>query len=187
MGAAEILMMSGGPMLAMFLPGLAVPFLYIYLLHDYTGRRTGTRDPLLGAKIATTLMMTIGGQLALAGLAMVAISVVGDGDTSGTMKSGFGMLLAGGIVAALPTVLYLTRIRTEGGARVGHQALGLNAILTAAVFTGAVIVACQAVFHDFAVAEALAVALVYGPAMVVSFLRLLASPIPPAVVSRTVD
>ncbi len=49
--------MAGMSILLFALPALLLPFLYIYLLHDYSGRREGKRDPMLGAKVFTTLLM----------------------------------------------------------------------------------------------------------------------------------
>src|SRR5690606_19104941 len=119
-------------------------------------------DPLLGSKVFTTLMMTVAGQLVLAGLAFIAVGLVGDGDSSFVIKTGFGLELAGLVVGVFPTVLYYTRVRTSAGARIAHQALGLNALLAGIVFTAMFVVASQGLVHSGDVAEPLAVAMIYG-------------------------
>lgn len=165
------------------IPALTLPFLYIYLVHDYAGRRQGDRDPRLGAKVFCALTMTIAGQLVLGGIAAVGVAVV-DGHMPSIMKTGSGLVLAGVIVGLFPTFFYFARVRTEGGARIGHQALGLNALMSGIAFAGAVVAACQAAFHDGEVKQLAVVAAVYGTAMVVAGLRLEKSPIPAAQVRR---
>jgi hypothetical protein len=172
MGMFEMMTMASSGILMMILPGLALPFLYIYLVHDYAGRREGNRDPLLGSKVFTTLMMTVAGQLMLAGLAFIAVGLASEGDSSYLIKSGFGLELAGLVIGVFPTVLYYTRVRTVAGARVAHQALGLNALLAGIVFTITFVVACQGLVHSGDVAEPLAVAVIYGLAMIITGLRL---------------
>lgn len=185
MSPFELYSIAGSAMLFALMPAFALPFLYIYLVHDYAGRRTGQRDPLLGSKIFTTMMMSAGGQLVLGGLAMASISAVGDGDAEFGVKTGMGMVLAGVLVGALPTALYFTRIHTSGGARVAHQALGLNALLCGMVFMGGVIGLSQEIVHSGNdKAEPALLVLIYGTAMAIMAFRLVQSPIAPA---RVVD
>jgi hypothetical protein len=183
MGWFEMMAMAG-PAFFMVLPGLALPFLYIYLVHDYAGRRQGDRDPALGSKVFTTLVMTLAGQLALAGLAIAAAAIAADGPSEGPVKTGIGLGLAGLIVGAFPTFLYVTRVRGQGAARVGHQALGLNALFAGMAFAGAVVISCQALVHGEKLGQPVAVAVVYGAAMVALGLRLQQSPIPAARAQR---
>lgn len=178
MGMFEMMAMASSGILMAVLPGFALPFLYIYLVHDYAGRREGNRDPLLGSKVFTTLMMTLAVQLALAGGALVLVSIVGDGNTDNLFKTGLGFILAGTVVGVFPAVLYYTRVRTHAGARVAHQALGLNALLFGIAFTAMVVVASQGIFHESeVVAEPLSVAALYGAAMIFAGIRLQQSPI----------
>lgn len=162
------------------IPALMLPFLYIYLVHDYAGRRQGDRDPLLGAKVFSTLIMTVAAQLALAGVATVAAAVAGGGPKEFAVKTGAAMALAGIIVGAFPAYLYFARVRTAGGARIGHQALGLNALFAGVAFAIAVVVGCQALFHGEKAAEVVAIALIYGAAMIGCGLGLQRGPIPSA-------
>ena len=130
MGMFEALSMAGTSLAMITLPALLLPFLYIYLLHDYSGRREGKRDPMLGAKVFTTLLMTLCGQLALSGLALIGVAVVTEGSGEFLTKTGAGLITAGVIVGSYPTFLYFTKVRSPAGANVAHQALGLNALLT---------------------------------------------------------
>jgi hypothetical protein len=175
----EIFSAVGAMALVWITPAVALPFLYIYLLQDFQGRRAGTRDPLLGTKILLTFLMTIGCQLGLAGLALLATSVVGDGGAF-ARKTGLGMMLGGAITGAFPAFVYLTRIGMGTGERIGHTALGLNAVITGLVSTMFVTVTSIAVFHSESLAESAAVAVIYLAATIGAILRLLHSPVPPA-------
>jgi hypothetical protein len=146
------------------LPGLTLPFLAIYLVHDFLGRRQGNRDPMLGSKLLTTMGMTLAGQLVLAGLAVIAASM-GESSPEGWIKTGAGLVLAGAVIGAFPTYLYLARVHRVGGARIGHQALGLNALAVSLAFAVLVIIASQGLFHDEDVIQPAAAGLIYGLAM----------------------
>ena len=183
MGMLEMMSMAGGG-LVFALPALMMPFLYIYLVHDYSGRREGKRDPMLGSKVFTTLLMTLCWQLALAGVAFIGVSIVVEGSGEYLAKTGGGLITAGVIVGAYPTFLYITKVRSPTGANIAHQALGLNALLTGMVFLAAAIMLSQALFHDGDLAEAAMVTAIYGAAMAATASQLLKEPLPAATVTN---
>jgi hypothetical protein len=161
----EIMTIAGSG-LVFALPAFLLPFLVIYLVHDFIGRRDRSRDPLLGAKLFTTMIMSLGGQLLLAGLATIGVGVTGTGPEELT-RTGAALALAGVLVAGYPALLHAARLRGTSGARVGHQVLGLNAILVSLAFAGFTVWTCQAVIHEADAAEPAVAAAIYGVAMVV--------------------
>ncbi len=176
----EMMSMMGTSFFMVALPVLLLPFLYIYLLHDYSGRREGKRDPMLGSKVFATLLMTLCAQLALAGVALIGVALVTEGSGEWLTKTGAGLILAGVIVGAYPTFLYYTKIRTPTGANIAHQALGLNALFAGMTFMGAAIVLSQALFHDGDIAEAAVITGIYGVAMALTGSLLTKTPLPAA-------
>jgi hypothetical protein len=180
MGMIEVMSMAGTSLLMVALPGLLMPFLYIYLIHDYSGRRQGKRDPMLGAKVFTALLMTLCGQLALAGVTFIGVAIVMEGSGEYLTKTGAGLITAGVIVGAYPTFLYFTKVRSPTGANIAHQALGLNALVSGMAFLGGAIVLSQALFHDADLAEPAVVTAIYGSAMAATASLLMKAPLPTA-------
>lgn len=173
----EVMSMMGASAIVFMLPMLLLPFLCIYLLHDYSGRREGRRDPMLGAKVFTTLLMTMSAQIALLGLTIVAVSQVTDISSSEHFaKTGGGLLLAGFLVGVYPTGLYFAKVRSQVGANIAHQAVGLNALLAGVAFMGATVALSQSLFHDANIAELAVIAAIYGGAMACAGWLLLKSP-----------
>jgi hypothetical protein len=180
---SELLMMGGAAMMIWIIPAVLLPFLYLYLLQDLAGRREGTRDPNLGTQVMLTALMTVGVQLAVGGLAMIAGSIPAEhGDD--IRKTGSGLLLGGLIAGAFPTYIYMTRVRAESVSRIGHKALGLNAAVFGLAFTAIATIVSIAMFHEEDIGEPIAVAIVYLAASVVSVLKLTNSPLPPAQARR---
>jgi hypothetical protein len=149
------------------LPALLVPFLVIYLVHDFIGRRDRSRDPLLGSKLFTTMIMSVGVQLVLAGVTFVGVDAAGTVPEELT-RTGAALALAGVLVAGYPALLYAARLRGTGGAPIGRQVLGLNTILVSLAFAGFTVWTCQAVIHESDAAQPAVAAAIYGVAMVVS-------------------
>ena len=116
-------------MLPMMTVGLAVvPFFVIYLL-GRAGRSGPDRDPMLGAKVAVHLIVTVCFQLVLAGAALLLVATTNR--HMGFLTDTAAGLLVGALVAGIvPAVLLFTIAKRDGGVDVGRQALGVNAITT---------------------------------------------------------
>jgi len=148
-----------------------IAFALIYILGEAEGRRTGTRDPALGVKIATAMLATIAFQMALLGLtALLTGAFLGAGRF--VSKPAGGMLLGALVAGVLPVSIYLTRLRTRGGYPVGRKAIGLNAIVAGIVFTVVTISFVTMVVSGAEVDGFIAAWLIYGATTVTTLIYL---------------
>jgi hypothetical protein len=142
-------MFAGLGGLLWILPGLIlVSFLVMYVIGDIAGRRSGRRDPLLGAKVFLTLLATVGFETALAGAALLLGNFFESWDYGNAIKETGGLILGGGIVGCYGAFLYYARARLYGTDRVLRQAIGVNAIVTGLVFAFALTAALHISLND---------------------------------------
>lgn len=114
---------------------LIIAFVLVYFAADGQSRRSGARDPMLGARVATSFLLTLCLQLAVAGLTFALVGLF-EGQ-EGPLRLGLGVVLGAVAAGGLPFALYRGRIARQGAdARdfVARKVLGINAIL---VGTGA--------------------------------------------------
>ncbi len=127
--------------------GFLLPFLLIYVLGYVRRRRDNVADPMLGAKVFLTLLLSISVQIIIFGICLMvaegledrpAIPVRGSANNSG-WNLAKGLVYGGTLAAVYPTTLYiLLRRRHRGPDSVLRSALGVNAIFTGLVFVSAV-------------------------------------------------
>lgn len=141
---------------------LFVPFVIMYILEEIRGRRAGDRDPHLGAKLVSTLFLSIAFQVALAGLTALLVSLVDDrlGNESVT-KNAIGLLFGGVAAGVMPLVVY-RRVAGDGHGRFARQALGVNAIITGSVASVALIGTSLVIFNEGRLAAMVTVDVIYG-------------------------
>ena len=152
-------------MLPMMTVGLAVvPFFVIYLL-GRAGRSGPDRDPMLGAKVAVHLIVTVCFQLVLAGAALLLVATTNR--HMGFLTDTAAGLLVGALVAGIvPAVLLFTIAKRDGGVDVGRQALGVNAITTGLATVTALVSMFVMAFNGGEVTQVLMLVLVYVPAFI---------------------
>ncbi|MCA9514692.1 MAG: hypothetical protein KC635_07110 [Myxococcales bacterium] len=151
--------------------GLAI----VYILAEVDGRRLGNRDPALGVKVATTLLLSICAQvfvLALAGF--LAIVIVDGGEEA--MQVSLGLLLGAIVAGILPLVIYLSK--RGGGVDVGRKALGMNAIIFGLTFTSLTVLFMTMLVQGAKLDAFIGPWLIYTAAAVTTFLMLARTPTP---------
>jgi hypothetical protein len=138
--------------------GFLLPFLLIYVLGYVRRRRDEKPDPMLGAKVFLTLLLSIAAQIIIFGICLAVAEGMEDKPTATNFKTtaksapalsqseksarwnlAKGTVYGGAMAALYPTALYvLLRRRHRGPDPVLRSALGVNAIFTGLVFVGAV-------------------------------------------------
>lgn len=162
MGFIEAGLIGMTTVVAMFGYVLFVPFVIMYILEEIRGRRAGDRDPLLGAKLVSTLFLSVAFQVALAGLTAVLAALVDDRIGGETVTKNAIGLLFGGVAAGVMPLLIYRRVAGNGHGRFARQALGINAIITGAVATVALISTSMVIFNEGRLAALITVDLVYA-------------------------
>ena len=173
MGILEGALMGLTTMAFMIAYALVLPFLVVYILEEVRGRRSGDRDPNLGAKTVSMLFLSIATQIALLGLTALLAGMVDDrlgGDM--VSKNAFGLVCGGLAAGVLPLLIY-RRVAGNGHDRVMRQAFGVNAIVTLAIGTSAVVTTFLVLFNEGRIAAVLAADLVYLGAAALSVRPLL--------------
>lgn len=161
MGIIEAGIIGMTTVVALFGYVLFVPFIIMYILEEIRGRRAGDRDPQLGVKLVSTLFLSVAFQAALMGLAGLLAVLVDDRMGSEMVgKNALGLLCGGLAAGVMPLVIY-RRVAGNGHARFGRQALGVNAVITGAVATIAIISTSMVIFNEGRLAAALVVDVVY--------------------------
>lgn len=140
---------------------LFIPFVIMYILEEVRGRRTNSRDPQLGAKLITTLFMSIAFQVALIGLTAMVCTIVDERMESDYVRRSALGLLSGGLVAGIYPLLAYRKIADNGHARIARQALGVNALLTGAVAMFATISLFLVMFNEGKLASMVTITLFY--------------------------
>lgn len=174
MGFIEAGIMGLTTVVATFGYVLFVPFVIMYVLEEIRGRRAGDRDPQLGAKLISTLFLSVAFQAALAGFAALLAGLVDDrlgGDI--VRKNAMGMLFGGLAAGAMPLLVY-RKVAGNGHVRFARQALGVNAIITGAAATVAIISTSLVFFNEGGVAAGLVVVVIYVTAALLCVRPLLA-------------
>lgn len=140
---------------------LFIPFVIMYILEEVRGRRTNSRDPQLGAKLITTLFMSVAFQVALIGLTAMVCTIVDERMESDYVRRSALGLLSGGLVAGIYPLLAYRKIADNGHARIARQALGVNALLTGAVAMFATISLFLVMFNEGKLASMVTITLFY--------------------------
>jgi len=159
---------------------LVIAFVLVYFAADGQARRSGgARDPMLGARVGTTFLLTLCLQVALLGLTTFLGGILEDAG-EGVIRMGLGMTLGAMVAAIFPFFFHRGSVaKASGGARdfVTRKALGINAIL-AGVAATVLVIALVATLVSGARFQAMVFAaiVVYGGATAVLFLRLAAPP-----------
>jgi hypothetical protein len=141
----DILGSIGGVVLAFLAVYLIVAFVLIYFAADRQGRTEGARDPALGARVMTSFLLTLAGQVVVAGLAILGAAMVEGGDGSKmAAKVALGLILGGGLACGLPLALRRRIAALSAGARdlVSRKAWGVNAII-AGLASAAGLIGCM--------------------------------------------
>lgn len=180
MGILEGAVMGLTTMAVMIAYGLVGPFLIVYILEEIRGRRAGDRDPQLGAKLVSTLFLSVAFQVALMGLAAMLAGMVDERIGGETVSKNAMGLLCGGLAAGVLPLLIFRRVAGNGHTRIVRQAYGVNAVLTAAIGTFALVSSFLVLFNEGKVAALLAVDLVYLGAAALCVRPLLPPAPPPA-------
>lgn len=161
MGILEGALMGLTTMAVMIAYALVLPFVIIYILEEVRGRRSGDRDPHLGAKLVSMLFMSVAGQIALLGLTALLAGMVDERlGGEAISKNAFGLVCGGLAAGVLPLLIY-RRVAGNGHDRVMRQAFGVNAIVTLTIGTFAVVSTFLVLFNDGKMAAVLAADLVY--------------------------
>ncbi len=114
--------------------GLMVPFVMLYMNQSRILREQNKVDPMLGVKTALGYLLSMGLQLGLAGLAILAGHMVAGAGPLG-FRLGLGFLLGGMATSILPYMAYVGWVNPRGGdGKIGSQALGINAAICGLVF-----------------------------------------------------
>ena len=124
----------------------ALSFLVVYVLGAVRRDKSDNPDRFLGARVFLLMMVSLSFQISLFGLSQTFASAMKEGAVGGSsiqresenrdMDLAIGILLGGLISAIYPTVIYiLVRLRDARKDPVFRSALGLNAIITGALFT----------------------------------------------------
>jgi hypothetical protein len=159
---------------------LVVPFVIMYILEEIRGRRSNSRDPQLGAKVVSTLFLSVAFQVALMGLAAFIAGVVDDRLGGDTLSKNAMGLLTGGLVAGIYPLLVYRKVAGNGHTRIARQALGVNALLTGSTATFSTVTFFMVLFNDGRLGAIVAVMLVYIAASRLTLHPLLAPETPPA-------
>lgn len=179
MGLLEGAMMGLTTMAVMIAYVMFLPFVIIYILEEIRGRRAGDRDPNLGAKMVSTLFISVAAQIALLGITALLAGMVDD-RLGGEMisKNAFGLVCGGLAAGVLPLLLY-RRVAGNGHDRVVRQAFGVNAVVTLVIGTFSLVTTFLVLFNDGRLAAMLAADVVYLGASVLAA-RPLLPPLPTA-------
>lgn len=161
MGLMEAGIMGVTWMAVMLAYVMFVPFVIMYILEEIRGRRAGDRDPQLGAKLVTTLFLSVAFQVALMGLAAFLASIVDERLASETLSKNALGLLTGGLVAGIYPLLAYRKVAGNGHPRIARQALGVNALVTGATATFSTVTFFMVLFNDGRLGAIVAVMLVY--------------------------
>jgi hypothetical protein len=153
---------------------LIVPFLVVYILEDLGGRRSRNRDGFLGPKVWLSFLMSVSGQVVLAGVAFLLALTLdeslfrSDGEPM-MWKTAWGLVVGGSLASICPIVILLFRVPRRGPVAVYLKALGINGFLTGMVFTIALVVTVVLLFQgaDSGNGTAAAIALAYAIATVI--------------------
>lgn len=164
MGIIEAGIMGLTTMVMVMAYVLIVPFGVMYILEEIRGWRTGARDPNLGARLVSTLFLSVSAQVALAGLAALLAGLVEDQLGGETVRKNALALVFGGIAAGVMPLLVYRRVADDARGTVTRQALGINAIVTGAVATLATVAASLTFFNEGRVAAVVVIMLVYAGA-----------------------
>lgn len=149
---------------------LIVPFGVMYVLEELRGWRSGGRDPNLGARVVTALLLSVCAQVALGGLAALIAGFVEEQLGGELVRKNALALVFGGIAAAALPLVMVRRLAEDRRGTITRQALGINALVAGAVTTFAIFATSLAFFNDGKIAALVVVALTYGGATM-GFLR----------------
>lgn len=161
MGLIEAGVMGLTTMAMMVAYLLFVPFVIMYILEEIRGRRTDSRDPQLGAKLVSTLFLSVAFQIALMGLAAFFAGVVDDRLGGETLTKNATGLLVGGLVAGIYPLLVYRKVAGNGHGRIFRQALGVNALITGTVATFSTVSFFMVLFNDGRLGALISIMLVY--------------------------
>ena len=141
--------------------GVAWAFVLVYILGWVRGMR-GEKDPLLGGKVIYSMLFTIGLQVLLVGVATLVPAIIKNdsGDLNGMqymaeseqskpLAQPLALILSGAIIGlyGLGMVYGLSR-RGVGDSQVFRQSMGLNAVVSGLVCSGALVIWFMALFKD---------------------------------------
>ena len=141
--------------------GVAWAFVLVYILGWVRGLR-GEKDPLLGGKVIYSMLFTIGLQVLLVGVATLVPAIIKNdsGDLNGMqymaeseqskpLAQPLALILSGAIIGlyGLGMVYGLSR-RGVGDSQVFRQSMGLNAVVSGLVCSGALVIWFMALFKD---------------------------------------
>ena len=153
---------------------LIVPFLIVYVLEDLGGRRSGNRDGHLGTKVWLTFLMSVSGQVVLAGVAFLLALMLDESlsrfdEESRLWKTAWGLIVGGLLASSYPIVIHRFCVPRRGPAAVFRKAIGINGFLTGMVFTIAIVVTVVLFFQgaDSGAGTAAAIAIVYSVATII--------------------
>ena len=141
--------------------GVAWAFVLVYILGWVRGMR-GEKDPLLGGKVIYSMLFTIGLQVLLVGVATLVPAIIKNdsGDLNGMqymaeseqskpLAQPLALILSGAIIGlyGLGMIYGLSR-RGVGDSQVFRQSMGLNAVVSGLVCSGALVIWFMALFKD---------------------------------------
>jgi hypothetical protein len=180
MGLIEAGIMGLTTMAMMVAYLLFVPFVIMYVLEEIRGRRSNSRDPQLGAKLVSTLFLSVAFQIALMGLAAFLAGIVDERLGGETLSKNAIGLLVGGLVSGIYPLLVYRKVAGNGHARIARQAFGVNALITGTVATFSTVSFFMVLFNDGKLGAIVAVMLVYIVASRLTMHPLLAAETAPA-------
>ena len=170
----ERALVSGTAILVPYLALSALlPFGIIYIMGVLRGRN-GDKDPLLGAKVISCLLMTVAFQIFLLGTTIFIETLLdGGGGQFGRgmnvdeqqRKTATALCLSGLLVGAYAYYIFRNRASATGDGQVFRQASGLNAITTGLVAVVSLTSFLVAMFNEStftAVASLFAALVTYG-------------------------
>ena len=127
------------------------------------------RDALLAPKVGLGMLLTLGIQFLVAGVAVLVSILVGDTGHSFT-RTGTGLAIGGGLNLVVPGILYWKFIRPRSEPDILQKALGINAVIFG-VFSGLWITATvMNILNGAPVATSLWLSSLYTALLVVSSL-----------------
>ena len=146
-----------------------LPFGIIYIMGVLRGRN-GDKDPLLGAKVISCLLLTVAFQIFLLGTTIFIETLIDGGGDHMRMdeqqrKTAMALCLSGLLVGAYAYYIFRNRASATGDGQVFRQASGLNAITTGLVAVISLTSFLVAMFNEspfVAVASMFASLVTYG-------------------------